>query len=650
MSEKKNSRVKELGVETGGDPGIPYGPSQLPWGDQVPEGADVTAPQEDPIEVYPQVPPPDVSGEFPVIDYKIFEIPPTGLKDEERTAALEALKLYADTQHAHFMGFQANQDQKYSADLSWLMDMHCNNLGDPYQSGLFTLNAKFCERAVLDYFAALWNCPWPHHDSTAKETFPERYWGYILTMGCTEGNIYGLFNARDYLKGKMLIEDPESEDRINARLARGKETPDRRFMYAKPLPREDSPNAYTPIVFYSEDVHYSVVKTVRILELTTFYEEGTCKYPGQCPITENGAWPEEVPSHNIDIDNPDSGTVDVQALEKLVCFFLERGYPVLVVLNMGTTWKGAYDDVPAVNQMLKDLGNDFPWLWDRTIHYDQAHPDLTDQRRGFWVHVDGALAAPFLPFIEMAYDQGLIDKKGPVFDFRNEAVMSICCSMHKWIGGPWPSGIYMTRTQFQLMPPDTAGYIGSADTTLGGSRSGFSPVIFWDYLSRMSYEDNMEKVLDTENVSKYLVDQLQQLERDLKNKYGPEVDLWIARSGLSLTVRFRMVNPTITYKYTVDNERLWVPISTEYKQERSYSHIFVMHSVTTELVDAFIRELRGACEKDWHNAFPTYDGDQPNPGPEEPITPPEPGKCNRFLLVPHTGRGFGTFVHPSRRG
>ena len=42
----------------------------------------------------------------------------------------------------------------------------------------------------------------------------------------------------------------------------------------------------------------------------------------------------------------------VDQLEKLVDFFLHKGYPILIVLNQGSTWKGAYDDVPAVNDML----------------------------------------------------------------------------------------------------------------------------------------------------------------------------------------------------------------------------------------------------------------------------------------------------------
>lgn len=636
------SNEKKKVEQESGNPNIPYGPSQLPWGKQVPKGADVTAPIEDPIKVYPQVPPPDVKGDFPKIDYKLFEIPPTGLTEEQRTKALAALKDFAETQASRFTGYQVNENQKYSPRLSWLLDMHTNNVGDPFQTGLFALNTKFCERAVLDYFAALWNNDWPHHDDTPAESYPDRYWGYILSMGSTEANIYGLFNARDYLKGRALIEDP------------GTEPPEKKFMLADPLPDPENPNAYTPIVFYSQDTHYSVVKAVRILELTTFYQEGNAKFPGECPITENGEWPEEVPSHNVDKDesgkdNPLSGTIKVSDLKKLVHFFVERGYPVLIVLNFGSTWKSAYDDVPAVNHVLKDFGKEFPWLWNRIVRYDPAKPQLVDERRGFWVHIDGALGAAYMPFIEMAYNQGKIDKMGPIFDFRNEAVMSICCSMHKWFGAPWPGALYLTRTKYQLRPPTTPSYIGSADTTLGGSRNAFSAVVFWDYLSHHSYQDSVNDVLETEKVGAYLEQSLKELEKELQKKFGREVDLWIARSTLALAVRFRLVNSTISYKYTVDSERLWVPISKTEQQERSYSHVFCMQSVTKKLVDELMEDIRKASETDWHNAFPEWDGDQPNPGPTKPITPPVRARDTYRVLVPHKGRGLGSFVHPSKR-
>lgn len=94
----------------------------------------------------------------------------------------------------------------------------------------------------------------------------------------------------------------------------------------------------------------------------------------------------------------------------------------------------------------------------------------------------------------------------------------------------WPSGVYMTRTRDQFDPPEAVGYLGSADTTFGGSRSAFSPLILWDYFSRMSYENNMRKALETESIAVSTEIRLRELEARLKEKFGHEVDLWIARS------------------------------------------------------------------------------------------------------------------------
>ena len=79
-----------VGTADRGNANIPYGPTQRPWSEQVPARAVVASPVDDPKSVYVSVPPPDVEGDFPRIDYAMFEVPPTGLSDTERAAALEA--------------------------------------------------------------------------------------------------------------------------------------------------------------------------------------------------------------------------------------------------------------------------------------------------------------------------------------------------------------------------------------------------------------------------------------------------------------------------------------------------------------------------------------------------------------------------------
>jgi hypothetical protein len=61
----QGTRGKDMPSGVRGDPRIRYGPTGLPWGEQVPPGAVVTAPIEDPTNAYPRVPPPNVHGDFP---------------------------------------------------------------------------------------------------------------------------------------------------------------------------------------------------------------------------------------------------------------------------------------------------------------------------------------------------------------------------------------------------------------------------------------------------------------------------------------------------------------------------------------------------------------------------------------------------------
>ena len=44
---------------------------------------------------------------------------------------------------------------------------------------------------------------------------PTNYWGYVLTMGSTEGNMYALYSAREYLIGTAVATVDEGEKQKN---------------------------------------------------------------------------------------------------------------------------------------------------------------------------------------------------------------------------------------------------------------------------------------------------------------------------------------------------------------------------------------------------------------------------------------------------
>ncbi|MFD7868775.1 histidine decarboxylase [Streptomyces sp. NPDC057682] len=553
-----------------------------------------------------------------------FALSPDGLGAARRRGAICALELYLAERRDHFLGYQATQDMRDTVlDLARFMPNNINNLGDPFRSGGYKLNTKVVERAVLDYYAALWNAAWPHDPENG-----ESYWGYVLSMGSTEGNMYGLWNARDYLGGKPLLR-PE---RVGA---------------AGPAPVRapacaERPVAFRPVAFYSEDTHYSVAKAVRVLGIETFHDVAESLYgPGDCPLTDAGGaalpWPREVPCEPGPSGGPGdgSGRIDVDALVKLVDFFAGRGHPVLISLNLGSTFKGAHDEVDTVCARLLpvferygmvdgvlDLGTD-PETGER----------ITERRRRFWIHVDGALGAAYVPFVRMARerkdgagrapDAGSSAPTGagpsadgpgpgtppgdgpcgtdpadldlPAFDFGLtptspvtgrgvDMVASIAMSGHKWPGAPWPCGIYMTKVKYQLRPPARAPYIDTRDTTFAGSRNGLSPLMLWDHLARHSYEDQIALIRRAQRLSGYLLERLD----GLRATHG--IDLWAARSPGAITVRFRRPGDATVAKWSLSCQDVLTD-PEDPAGPRAYAHVFLMSSVTRERVDALVDDL-----------------------------------------------------------
>jgi histidine decarboxylase len=122
------------------------------------------------------------------------------------------------------IGYQANHEFDYRDTISMFLDMTANNVGDPFQRGRYTINSKEMEYAVIRYYAQLWNLPLRDISidtdlSPTKGQDPDAYWGYVLSMGSSEGNIMAFWMARDYIAGKYLIID-EEEERIVTRMSK----------------------------------------------------------------------------------------------------------------------------------------------------------------------------------------------------------------------------------------------------------------------------------------------------------------------------------------------------------------------------------------------------------------------------------------------
>jgi histidine decarboxylase len=499
-----------------------------------------------------------------------FALPVTGkLSDTERVAVLSRLESYFFQQKANFLGYQVNGDVRGAEDLGRFLDFSINNVGDPFRDSNFTMHSRAAERAVLGYYARLWGGKLrkPDDQLGAERPDPESYWGYVLSMGGTEGNVYAMWNARDYLAGKVRIVNPTAG--VNR-------APAEVWVDAHVPPENE--NAYTPVAFYSEDSHYSLAKTVRVLGIPTFYEMGTKHYPNANPLEEGRPWPQEVPSAG-GTEGP--GAVDVDKLVTLVSFFARMGHPVLIILNFGTTFKCGYDDVEEVCHRLDPVFRKYG-LHDRPVKYGSKDGrDLVDRRRGYWIHVDGALGGPYLPYLEKAVEKGEFtppdDESVPRlrFSYRGTRthVSSIISSGHKYLGSPVPCGIYLTKVGNQMSPPGNPEYIGSPDTTFGGSRSALAPLALWNKLARTSLDDHVDIAVRSQTVAEHAVDRLGRV----ITPHGP---LTVRRGPFALSVVFDLPAPHVVRKYSLAT-----------MPSIGMAHLFAMPHVDKPLIDELVADL-----------------------------------------------------------
>ncbi len=229
-----------------------------------------------------------------------------------------------------YIGYPVNAAFDYSPLLRFLQ-YPINNVGDPFIASNIRINTHDFEREVVKIFGEL------------THANPESTWGYV-TNGGTEGNMYGIFLARE--------------------------------LYPDGL------------VYYSEDTHYSVNKILRCLHV-----------------------------RNIMIKSRPDGRIDLEDLRETIK--IHRDVPPIVFANIGTTMKGAVDDIAGIQAIFRDLA----------IH--EAY-----------IHADAALSGMILPFVD----------RPPPWDFQ-AGVDSISISGHKMIGSPIPCGVALAQGKCRAHRP-----------------------------------------------------------------------------------------------------------------------------------------------------------------------------------------------------
>lgn len=345
----------------------------------------------------------------------------------------------------HFLGYQTNQDVQFSPSLSPFLALNLLNLGDGFEDGSYEINTKQFERAVIDYYACLWGF--------SHTLSPRNYWGYITAMGSTEGNLFALWNARDYLMGHAV------EGHKHAITVKNK-----------------------PIVIFSSATHYSILKACQILGLTTFNEAGPLL--GDCPINQ-GNWQQSLLVE-------ESGAVKEADLYQLVSFFMNHGHPIILILNHGTTFSGGSDATSRILNHLKPILG-----------------ENDEQNRRFWIHLDGALSANFSPY----FNDNIFEATQDPYEFRHPDVMSVCASPYKWLGAPWACGIYLMHEKYKVGSSHRPTYIAARDSTVSGSRQGLFALYLWERLSTLGTHGLKQTALKNEHNANYLHRRLSHLSK-----------------------------------------------------------------------------------------------------------------------------------------
>jgi len=278
---------------------------------------------------------------------------------------LNSLSQHLKQEAQHFLGYPCTSIFDYSS-LFHFLDLPMNNVGDPFVNTLFHLNSHEFEREVLEIFRS-----WTHAPA-------DSFWGYV-TNGGTEGNMYGVFLARELYPNGM--------------------------------------------VYYSEDTHYSVAKSLRVLNV-----------------------------RNIMIKSQANGEMDYADLRETLR--IHRDVTPIIFANIGTTMKGAVDNLDEIRRIMKDLA----------IH-------------NYYIHADAALSGMILPFVEQPQP----------FDFR-AGIHSISISGHKMIGSPIPCGVVLAEKRNVERIARSIEYVGTLDTTLSGSRNAITPLFLWFALKTVKFE------------------------------------------------------------------------------------------------------------------------------------------------------------------
>ncbi|XP_011081981.1 histidine decarboxylase isoform X1 [Sesamum indicum] len=237
----------------------------------------------------------------------------------------------------------------------------------------------------------------------------------------------------------------------------------------------------------------------------------------------------------------DCGTIASLATGEMDCndlrdkLLINKDRPAIINVTIGTTFKGAVDNLDLVVQTLIDCG-------------------FSDNQ--FYIHCDAAISGFVVPFL----------KQVQKFTFK-KPIGSVSISGHKFLGCPMPCGVLITRRRYIDLISRNIEYIASFDTTIAGSRNGHSPVFMWYVLNLKGWRGLEQDVQKCLRNARYLRHRLK-------------------KAGISSMLNEMSI--TVVFERPPDNEfvRHWQLQCLE-----NMAHVVVMPHVTVEMLERFLSDL-----------------------------------------------------------
>ncbi len=238
------------------------------------------------------------------------------------------------------------------------------------------------------------------------------------------------------------------------------------------------------------------------------------------------------------IKSDDMGRMIPEELEKE----LDTSRPVLMVYAMGSTFKGAIDNMEELNGVLS------------------KHTEIP----AIYRHLDAALFGGYLPFT----------KHKDMVDMKKQGFESISISGHKFFGIDSPSGLFIcTRKVYESQNSFNVPYLNNNMRMINCSRDAIQPLKFWWLIKKVGMEKWTEQATSIMECTQYLVDELEKI-------HWPH---WVNK--YSNTVFFARPSKGIIDKYLLaggHDERFGGDLN----------HIVVMQHITKQAIDTFIDDLK----------------------------------------------------------